>query len=73
VKPSHKGDGSDQEPYVEVNEREIESTYREVPNSDSEFDDLLVGHAVMIEQVYHWERVVRTGSWIFGVLMDVLL
>jgi hypothetical protein len=48
--------------YVEVDERELESQYIELPNSDSDFDYLLTGRAVMIEPVCHWERVVRTTT-----------
>jgi hypothetical protein len=50
--------------YVEVNEQEIKSL--EAPNS-SDFDSLLVGHAVMIEPVCHWERVVRTRTEVHGL------
>jgi hypothetical protein len=66
---SYNDDGSDRETYIEVNEREIESRYIEVPNSDSksDFDYSLVGHGVSIEPLYHWERVVRTD--VHGYLM----
>jgi len=47
---------SDQDLYIEVDEKEIESRYIEVPNLKSDFDYLQVGHAVMIEPVCHRER-----------------
>jgi hypothetical protein len=59
---------SDRDLYVEVYEQEVESRYIEVPKSDSDFDYLLVGHAVVIEPVYHWERVVRPE--VHGYLMS---
>jgi len=52
---------SDRDLYVEINEQELESQYIEVPKSDS-------GHAVIIEPIYHWERVIRTE--IHGYLMS---
>jgi hypothetical protein len=67
VTSSYNHDGSDREPYIEVNEQEIESRYIEVPNSDSNFDYSLVGRAVIIEPVYRCERVVRTE--VHGYLM----
>jgi hypothetical protein len=61
---------SDQDLYVEVNEREIESRYIEVPNSESksDFDYSQVGHAFMIEPVYRCERVIRPE--VHGYLMS---
>ncbi len=54
--------------------KRLESQYIEVPNSDSysDFDYLLVGHAVMIEPVCHWERVVRTRTEVHGISVGVI-
>ena len=65
---------SDRDRYIEVDEQELQSQYIEVPNSDSysDFDYLLVGHAVMIEPVCHWERVVRTRTEVHGISVGVI-